>query len=151
MQRLFSKIERRDDGCWMWTGYRQNNGYGAIRIGGRTGRSVLAHRFVFEFFRYPIPAGFEIHHRCRNRGCVNPFHLQAVTHRDNLLKDDTLAARHAAAQFCPHWHKYDTANTIMSKTGSRKCRTCQKKWHSNWASRNRRKSKSVPVKKPLPF
>lgn len=47
---------------------------------------IYAHRLSYELFVGPIPDGYELDHLCRNRGCVNPAHLEAVTHRVNVLR-----------------------------------------------------------------
>lgn len=45
---------------------------------------MKAHRFSYEAHKGPIPEGLEIDHVCRNRSCVNPEHLRAVTRRENM-------------------------------------------------------------------
>ena len=79
--RFFAKVGSTDD-CWEWTAHIDPAGYG--RIGdGRRG-VLYAHRVSFELHFGPIPPDRLIDHKCRNRGCVNPDHLQAVTHKQNL-------------------------------------------------------------------
>lgn len=62
-------------GCWVWNRTIAENGYGRIYI---SGKSVVAHRYVFERERGPIPEGMVLDHLCRNRRCVNPDHLESV-------------------------------------------------------------------------
>lgn len=78
--------------CWEWRGRRTSDGYGLFRIG-RSDR--YAHRFAWSALVGPIPAGLELDHLCRNRGCVNPAHLQPVAHAENVRR--SLAARGGAA------------------------------------------------------
>ena len=109
-----------DDGCWNWAGSLSRYGYGRIR--GKPER--LAHRVVYELLVGPIPEGLQLDHLCRNPRCVRPDHLEPVTHRENLLRGETFAARHAGKTHCPAGHPYDDANTYISKRGQRKCRKC---------------------------
>jgi hypothetical protein len=46
---------------------------------------VGAHRFAYELAKGPVPDGFDVHHTCLTRRCVNPDHLESVTRAENLL------------------------------------------------------------------
>jgi hypothetical protein len=63
--------------CWLWQRSRTQNGYGLFSV---HGKRCLAHRWLYEQTIGPIPEGLEIDHLCRVRHCVNPDHLEAVTH-----------------------------------------------------------------------
>lgn len=71
------------DSCWPWTGRRDRKGYGEVYHDGRKAR---AHRVVFESMRGPIPEGMQLDHLCRNKGCVNPAHLEPVTNAENCRR-----------------------------------------------------------------
>lgn len=71
------------DGCWEWRGMCTTHGYGTIKIKPRKYRA--AHRVFYEAFRGEILDGLVVHHHCNNKGCVNPLHLDAVTHHQNIL------------------------------------------------------------------
>lgn len=71
-------------GCWEWTRARmKKTGYGVTAEGKRT---FLAHRVSYEQARGPIPAGMQLDHLCRNRGCINPEHLEVVSQVENLRR-----------------------------------------------------------------
>lgn len=121
------RIRTTDTGCWEWLGYRNPEGYGRTRIvvdGVR--HHLLVHRYVYEQMVGPIPHGHTIDHLCRNRACCNPTHLEAVTHRVNILRGEGVAAVHAAKTHCAHGHPYDETNTHRARTGQRVCRTCNR-------------------------
>lgn len=68
------------NGCLVWNGYGNNNGYGRISV---KGRQILVHRHVWEKASGAIPEGMQIDHVCHNRGCVNIEHLRLVTIQQN--------------------------------------------------------------------
>lgn len=71
---------QKSDGCWLWTGGK-SAGYGRFKVA--SWKMQTAHRYSYEIHNGPTPDGLVIDHTCRNRSCVNPAHLQAVTSREN--------------------------------------------------------------------
>lgn len=97
LERFWSYVDRSktEDGCWLWNGHRESNGYGRFR---HDGRRSGAHRFAYEAEVGPIPDGLTIDHLCRVRHCVNPAHLEAVTSRENTRRrDDLRGEQHGCA------------------------------------------------------
>lgn len=111
-----------ETGCWLWTAAIAGNGYATIDDRGRT---VLAHRFAYELLVAPIDEGLEVDHvharGCRHKHCVNPSHLEAVTHRENVLRAKALVTH------CRKGHLYDEDNTCWrSGRYGRECRACNR-------------------------
>ena len=79
-----------ENGCRLWNGAVDGNGYGTIRTGGR---SVGAHRLAYELAKGEIPTKFAIDHLCRVRLCVNPEHLEAVPHIENMRRAQLTSCR----------------------------------------------------------
>lgn len=137
--RFWSKVERGGpDECWTWTAFT-HRGYGQFFVGG-TAHSVGAHRYAYEMLKGPIPDGLVLDHLCRNRACVNPNHLEPVTHRENILRGVSFTARLAKVTHCPRGHEYDAQNTLIGKTGNRTCLTCRRAWMREWWHRKKRQA-----------
>jgi hypothetical protein len=111
-----------DGECWSWTGAVSNT-YGRIAAAQRT--SYLAHRAAYETFAGPIPDGQQIDHLCRNRICINPAHLEAVTQQVNLARGNGVYAVNARKTHCKRGHEFTSENTLIQQ-GTRKCRACKR-------------------------
>lgn len=114
------------NGCWEWIGGGDQKGYGIIRAGDARNGSRRAHRVSYELHRGPIPGGLTIDHLCRNRRCINPDHLEAVTSRVNTMRGNGIGVRNAAVTHCPYKHPYSEENTKIDSRGRRRCRTCMR-------------------------
>ena len=133
IDRLVSKFEVQD-GCWEWRGSKSPTGYGKLSL---WDWARYAHRVVYELLRGPIQDGLEIDHLCRNRGCVNPDHLEPVTKVENLRRGVGAGGLNARKMFCPKGHNYKTIND----RGWRRCGTCNADWmRTIYKNRNRKPS-----------
>jgi hypothetical protein len=124
LERFHSKIMMvTESGCWIWLGTISGKaGYGRFNW---NGRESTAHTFAYEYYRGPVPPGKELDHLCRVRSCANPHHLEAVTHRENILRGESPMACNAKKTQCPAGHPYDEANTYRKPgSGYRECRIC---------------------------
>lgn len=74
-------------GCWVCSGWNTGDGYAKIRV---NGRCRVAHKALYEELVGPVPDGLLLDHRCRVRACVNPKHLEPVTHRENTLRGEAI-------------------------------------------------------------
>ena len=125
LERLEAKIERiTETGCWVFTGTSTAGGYGVMW---ENGKRMYAHRASYEEFNGAIPGDLEIDHLCRVTSCVNPAHLEAVTHKEN-----TIRGRQGKWQkkktYCKHGHEFSEGNTVIRNRGGaicRECRTCR--------------------------
>lgn len=121
-QRFWSKVDRIAGApCWLWTGNQFHDGYGQFNV---QGRQLRAHRWAYEAGVAPIPEGLVIDHRCRNRLCVNPDHMEPVTNQENVLRGIGISAVNARKIRCIHGHEFTTKNTRIRPDGSRACREC---------------------------
>ncbi len=118
IKRFHSKYKVISSGCWEWTGAKAPNGYGMFWF---NKRYDIAHRFSYKLFKGPIPDGLEMDHLCRNRGCINPDHLEAVTKSENQKR--SAPYRHLKA--CRKGgHALTDRNIVINSKGGRSCRIC---------------------------
>lgn len=102
-------------GCWVWRGATDSRGYGSCHLDGRT---MGAHRAVYQIVVNAIPDGLDLDHLCRNRACVNPQHLEPVTRAENV-------ARIPRPEECPRGHPL-VAGNLIAKHPHRACLECDR-------------------------
>lgn len=122
--------------CWIWTAGKTTFGYGAFAI--TKSETLHAHTFSLRLAGRPEPpAGYEPDHLCRVPACVNPDHLEIVSHQINVLRGKGPCAKNSIKTRCKRGHDLSGENlkeTIDSRgRRSRRCRTCIKmameRWH----------------------
>lgn len=120
------------DGCWTLLGEPDSMGY--MRIGHR--HALMGHRVSYEIFCGPIPDGFDVDHLCRTPACCHPEHLEAVTHRENVLRGTSPLAEQARQTHCTRGHPLSGDNLYLyhNPRGNtrRVCRQCTRDRYQEW-------------------
>ena len=115
-----------ESGCWLWLGSINRGGYGKLSINGKT---VTAHRAVYEQHLGKIPVGLCLDHKCKVRCCVNPSHLEPVTLKENIRRGDTgkmAGSFNRMKTHCLNGHEFSLENT-KHYMGRRLCLKCRPK------------------------
>jgi hypothetical protein len=143
-ERFESKyIPEPNSGCWLWIASLAGNGYGQFD-------HRRAHRYSYELHKGPITEQ-EIDHKCCNKLCVNPDHLEQVSKRENNRRMWERGrgvmppwVRAAVGQtHCLRGHEYTPQNTITDKRGRRACAACKKVAHKAFGIRRRERREAM--------
>jgi hypothetical protein len=127
-------------GCWIWTASVDDCGYG--NFAAEPPRSMRAHKWIYQHMVGMVPEGLELDHLCRVRNCVNWRHLEAVTHRENMIRADFKNNRRkrVPAVTCPNGHAYTGARSYDNK--SQRCRVCANAARKRWEDKNRERRRA---------
>jgi hypothetical protein len=149
-ERFLKRVRISMSGCWQMTGCHDRDGYAQFH---RDKKNSKAHRISYEWYKGKIPDGLTIDHLCKNKGCVNPDHLEAVTIQENgrrhnaagykkwwaQLSDEKrqdfinnvsvkasqkAATIKKAATHCRRGHKWKPDTTYTAPNGQRRCNVC---------------------------
>jgi hypothetical protein len=137
IERFLEKVASGGAGCLEWQGSKSPQGYGWFSW---NSKATLAHRWVYEAVRSRIPNGMVIDHLCRNRCCVNPFHLECVSMGENTARGilhDVQRAKAKQMTHCKRGHPLFGANLGVNSSGTRKCKTCHAMTADKWRRNNR--------------
>ena len=114
--------------CWLWEGAKIE-GYGIIR---RKGKAIRVHRLIWSAFKGVVPNGKELDHLCRNTLCVRPDHLEAVTHKENVLRGNSPGALNARKTKALCGHPYTGHDGLR-----RYCKPCRTAWFREYFHKNK--------------
>lgn len=109
-KKLLSHRKISESGCWLWTGFVENSGYGRTEV---KGVKDLVHRFSARLYLdYSPSSGLLVLHKieCKNKHCFNPAHLYLGTDRDNII-DKSICSTH-----CPQGHRKTKSNIAVWKS-----------------------------------
>lgn len=126
---FWNRVDKTSNDCWDWLGVKNQFGYGRVWLA--QGGTKVAHRMAWELVKGPIRDGFNLDHLCRNRGCVNPSHLEPVTQLENVnrgLKGVNLTR----TTHCKRGHDLSVEGLYYHPSGTNTCRGCDRE-------RNRRR------------
>lgn len=140
-ERFWSHVDR-TEGCWIWTGYRDDTNYGRFNI---KGYPLMVHRLTYVNAYGPFDPSLQLDHLCHTRDlsckggvtcphrpCVNPAHLEPVTADENYRRGRAVGRTH-----CKHGHPFVEGNVRIATDSlgrkSRRCLTC----HRNYQARMR--------------
>lgn len=120
---FWGKVQKTDT-CWLWIGACKSTGYGNFEFSrDARRRQFVAHRFAWELLREAIAPGMELDHLCRQRNCVNPDHLEVVSHAENARRAGPYRKGKLLKTHCKRGHPlpvdYRTRN-------ERRCRECHR-------------------------
>lgn len=128
--RFFSKLEEQGD-CWIWTAPGTcgsgDHLYGYFWVGPGKSDFQVSHRWVYEFLIGEIPEGLVLdHYVCNNTLCNNPYHLEPVPQKVNVLRSSGPAAVNSRREECVNGHPFSGDNLVIDKLGKRRCRECMR-------------------------
>lgn len=123
LRRFLVKVDKQDNGCWIWTAGLTSDGYGQFSLDGRPQR---AHRVSYEHYVGEIPDGMLIRHKCDVPTCVAPEHIEVGTYKQNTADMYERNRQHnhhfRKKEFCKRGHPL--AEGRHTPEGRRVCRPC---------------------------
>ncbi len=131
VERFWDKVEVTDS-CWNWIGAHEPLGYGRFRV---QGKLMLSHRFAYELLIDHITVPLELDHLCRNTRCVNPAHLDPVSHTENVRRG-IAGNEYTSLTHCKYGHSFSGDNLYLHGR-YRKCKKCTRRRKHEQRMRNK--------------
>jgi hypothetical protein len=119
-RRVRESRTQQDDSCWDWPGFHDNNGY--PRIGAKYFGEGLVHRAAYKLLYGSAPP--ELDHTCNNPNCWNPYHLESVTHEENMRRWSP--GPNLNKERCTNGHILKYTGSFIRKDGYLECRECNR-------------------------
>lgn len=124
-------------GCWNWIAFKDKDGYGYVR---HRYKGYRAHRFSYYIATGRLDAKKLIHHKCENKACVNPAHLEELTAKEHIaVTTKGACALNKLKTHCLRGHEYTPKNTGRDQKGRYCIRCAQERY-----LKNRCKEKNIP-------
>lgn len=133
IDKFWNKVDKTNT-CWNWKGFIGKDGYGKHYI---YQKMDMSHRISYQLIIGTIDSNKVIDHKCRNRACVNPKHLEVVSQRENVMRGNGIAKINSRKTHCIHGHEFTSENTRLYGR-ERVCKICARDW-----MRKNRKLKGV--------
>lgn len=139
LRKFFSNLAMNHDLCIEWNGTKNNKGYGQLPY---RGYPFLVHRLSYFMFKGNLPPfpERELDHLCRNRQCVNPYHLEIVTRKENQLRGMSPWAMNSRKTHCVKGHSLMGSSNVYFRK-DRRGRECKKCRTQNMLMRRKRNPK----------
>lgn len=136
--------------CWIWKGSISPYGYAQVSVHGRQHR---AHRLAYQTTYGDIDTALVIDHKCEQKNCINPDHLEPVTQLENVARHyrkrygtGRILRENVCDLYCPHGHRITAANIkIITRENGRKaplCRICDRAAKKRYKQKARANGKS---------
>jgi hypothetical protein len=130
LEERFAKwTKRTETGCWIWTGKVDPQGYGQMKYEGRWRKSATV---AYEWKKGLVPKGLEVSHLCLTALCVNPDHLIAETHSENLKRRRPFSR--FKGNVCKKGHALPP---LEERNKNKSCPICYAEYQANWKAKNK--------------
>lgn len=104
-----------DTPCYVWQGYIGNQGY-PVRTRRRGMPTV--NREIYELAYGAIPAGYQVHHICREKRCIRLDHLECLPLIEHRARHRTFNYEEAASLWKQGWSYRQIGRAVGATRGA---------------------------------